>query len=214
MYDDRLVIPKGIRDRVLNVLHAAHQGRSSMLHRVAQTVFWPGYTADIERGRVGCHACNTIAPQQQVPVEQSKPPTTPFKSIVADFFDLAGVHYLVTVDRLSRWLDITRAAPGSAGSGAKGLIACLRLLFADKGVPNILSSDGSTEFTSTETQAFLDTLKVKHNCHRPTSPSQTDERKSQSNQQRDYSATTARQPGNWTRTGTCSLVSPERPPIL
>ena len=80
----------------------------------------------------------------------------------ADFFDLAGIHYLVTVDRLSGWLDITRAAPGSAGSGAKGLIACLRLLFADKGVPNTLSSDSGTEFTSTETQAFLETWKVKH----------------------------------------------------
>ena len=97
MYDDRLVIPKGIRDRVLDVLHAAHQGRSSMLHRAAQTVFWPGYTADIEKRRAGCHVCNTIAPsQQQVPVEQSELPTTPF-----NFFDLAGIPYLVTVHRLS-----------------------------------------------------------------------------------------------------------------
>ena len=146
MYDDRLVIPKGIRDRVLDVLHAAHQGRSSMLHRAAQTVFWPGNTADIERRRAGCDTCNTIAPsQQQVPVEQSEPPPTPFESIAADFFDLAGVHYLVTVDRLSSWLDITRAVPGSAGSGAKGLIPCLQLLFADKGLPNILSSDGGSK---------------------------------------------------------------------
>ena len=138
MYDDRLVIPEGIRERVLDVLHADHQGRSSMLHRAAQSVFWPGYTADIEKRSAGCHVCNTIAlSQQQVPVEQSEPPTTPFESIAADFFDLAGVHYLVTVDRLSGWLDVTRAALGSAGSGAKGLIACLRLLFADKGVPDI-----------------------------------------------------------------------------
>ena len=86
-----------------------------------------------------------------------EPPTTPFESIAADFFDLAGVHYLVTVDRLSGWLDVTRAAPGSAGSGAKGFIACLCLLFANKGVPNILSSDRGTEFTAAETQAFLDT---------------------------------------------------------
>ena len=42
MFDDRLVIPAGIRERVLDVLHAAHQGRSSMLHRASQTVFWPG----------------------------------------------------------------------------------------------------------------------------------------------------------------------------
>ena len=93
-----------------------------MLHRAAQTVFWPGYTADIEKRRAGCHACNTIAPsQQQVPIEQSEPRTTPFESIAADFFDLAGVHYLVTIDSLLGWLNVTRAAPGSAGSGAKGL---------------------------------------------------------------------------------------------
>ena len=97
-----------------------------------------------------------------VPVEQLEPPTTPFESIAADFCDLAGVHYLVTVDRLSGWLDVTRAAPGTAGSGAKGLIACLPLLFADKGVPEILSSDGGTEFTSAETQALLKTWQVKH----------------------------------------------------
>ena len=81
--------------------------------------------------------------------------------IAADFFDLAGVHG-VTVDRLLGWLDVTRAASGTAGAGAKGLIACLRLLFADKGVPEILSSDGGTEFTSAETQAFLKTWQVKH----------------------------------------------------
>ena len=92
MYDDRLVVPDSFKERVLDVLHAAHQGRSSMLHRAAQTVFWPGHTADIEKRREGCHVCNTIAPsQQQVLVKQSEPPTTPFENIAADFFDLAGV---------------------------------------------------------------------------------------------------------------------------
>ena len=93
IYDDRLVIPNAIRDRVLDVLHAAHQGRSSMLHHTAQTVFWPGYTADIEKKRAQCHTCNTQTPShQQVPVKQSDPAKTPFKSIAANFFDLAGIH--------------------------------------------------------------------------------------------------------------------------
>ena len=42
LYDDRLVIPEGLREKVLDVLHPAHQGKLSMLHRVALTVFWPG----------------------------------------------------------------------------------------------------------------------------------------------------------------------------
>ena len=91
MYDDRLVIPEGFWDKVLDVLQAVHQGRSSMLHRSAQMVFWPGYTADVEKKRAQSHACNTYAlSHQQVPVEQFEPPTTPFESIAADLFDLAG----------------------------------------------------------------------------------------------------------------------------
>ena len=53
MYDDRLMVPDGIREKVLEMLHAAHQDRSSMVHRAALTVFWPGYTADLEeKGRL------------------------------------------------------------------------------------------------------------------------------------------------------------------
>ena len=60
------------------------------------------------------------------------------------FFDLAGVHYLY---RRSGWIDITWEAAGTSGARAKGLIPCLWSLFADKGVPETLSSDGGTEFT-------------------------------------------------------------------
>ena len=73
LYDDRLVILVGLREKVLDVLHAAHQGKSSMLHRVAQTVFWPGYSLDIEKKRMGCGMCNRNAPSHaQVPTEQSE----------------------------------------------------------------------------------------------------------------------------------------------
>ena len=68
MYDDRLVIPKGIRDRVLDVLHAARQGRFSMLHRAAQTVFWLGYTANIKRGK------RAATPATPLPLLSSRSP--------------------------------------------------------------------------------------------------------------------------------------------
>ena len=80
----------------------------------------------------------------------------------ADFFDLAGVHYLLTVDRLSGWINVMRAAPGTTGSGAKGFIARLRLLFANKGIPKKISSERETEFTAGETQQFLKDWHVIH----------------------------------------------------
>ena len=68
----------------------------------------------------------------------------------------------MTADRLSGWASVTRAQPGSPNSGAKGLISTLRLLFADKGVPEVIASDGGREFTSAETQDFLQTWGVNH----------------------------------------------------
>ena len=163
LYDDRVVIPAHLRQHILDLLHSSHQGTTSMQHRAAASVFWPGISDDIQSVRDRCHTCIKIAPSTpQVPQPQSEPATMPFEKIAADYLDLCGMHYLVSVDRLSGWLDITKAAPGTPASGAKGLIACLRRLFCDKGVLVELSSDGGTEFTSQETQAFLRSWGVHH----------------------------------------------------
>ena len=98
--------------------------------------------------------------QAQVLTEQSSEARTPFELIAADYINLHGVHYLVTVDCLLSWLDVTQAACGTPASSAAGLIACLRPIFADKGVPDTLSSDGGLKFTLHQTQEFLRTWKV------------------------------------------------------
>ena len=169
-YEDRLVIPRALQEKVLDILHAAHQGIGLMQHRASQTVYWPGITADIKGRRLRCATCTEVAPSQaQVPTEQSREARMPFESIAADYFDLNGVHYLVTVDRLSGWLDVTRAASGTLASGAAGLVACLRQIFADKGVPDT-SLDGGLEFTSHPTQDFLRSI----GCRPPTFRRATD----------------------------------------
>ena len=60
LYDDRLVIPRALRKRVLDVLHAAHQGISSMTHRAS--VYWPGISADIANRRAMCPTCEKAQP--------------------------------------------------------------------------------------------------------------------------------------------------------
>ena len=71
-------------------------------------------------------------------------------------------HYLVVVDRLSNWIDITATPAGSAAAGARGLIKCLRSYFGGKGVLRVISSDGDTEFTAAPTKAFLRRWGVEH----------------------------------------------------
>ena len=65
-------------------------------------------------------------------------------------------------DRLSGWSEIFSAPSGTAWSGAKGLIGCLRTMFSTFGVPDELSSDGGPEFTAGATRDFLNRWKVNH----------------------------------------------------
>ena len=163
MYHDRVVVPHSLRKLVLEGLHAAHQGVSTMERRAQAIVFWPGMTNDIQQVRDSCSHCNTTAPSQaQLPSTPATPPSTPFEQIFADFFDFGGHHYLVIGDRLSGWPEIYSTPVGSANAGARGLISCLRKSFGTFGVPEELSSDGGPEFTASDTKTFLTTWGVEH----------------------------------------------------
>ena len=64
MYDDRIVVPPSLREKVLNTFHAAHQGVSTMESRARELVFWPGMTKDFDRIRASCGECIANAPSQ------------------------------------------------------------------------------------------------------------------------------------------------------
>ena len=163
MYKDRVVIPPSLCRSAVENLHAAHQAVSTMEQRARDIVFWPGMTADIQRIRDACVDCNKIAPlQPSLPSTPAQPPSTPFEQIVADYCDYGGHHYLIIADRLSAWVEIFAASKGTQASGAAGLIAHLRTLFATFGVPEEMSSDGGPEFRAKETTDFLTRWGIRH----------------------------------------------------
>lgn len=156
LYKDRVVVPSSLRKIVLENLHAAHQGVSTMQVRAQSIVFWPGMTASIQDTRSRCGECNRNAPSQApLPSEPAVPPSTPFEQIFADFFEFGGHHYLVIGDRLSGWSEVFSTPTGSAWSGARGLIACMRSFIATFGAPEELASDGGPEFVASRTKEFL-----------------------------------------------------------
>ena len=108
---------------VLQNLHAAHQGTSTMELRARMIVFWPGMTADINAIRARCADCNRNAPSQpSLPATMSLPPLAPFDYIYADFFEYAGRHYLVVGNRLPGWSEVFSCPPGSSFAGVTGLV--------------------------------------------------------------------------------------------
>ena len=163
LYQDRVVVPSALRHRVLQSLHAAHQGVGSMERRARAIVFWPGMTADIQDTRDRCRTCIRNAPSQAAtPPLSSPPPSTPFEQVFADFFQYAGRHYLAVGDRLSGWVEIFGSPSGTVFAGASGLIKHLRAFFARFGVPEELSSDGGPEFSAAATADFLRQWGVRH----------------------------------------------------
>ena len=163
LYCDRVVIPTVLRPTVLNSLHSAHQGTTSMQLRAQSIVFWPGMTNDIITRRKRCVECNKNAPSQAaLPSEPATSPSTPFQHIFADFFEFGGRRYLVAGDRLSGFTEVFFTPTGTTNSGAHGLIQCLRKWFQTFGVPEELSSDGGPEFTADATRSFLKQWKVRH----------------------------------------------------
>ena len=163
LYKDRVVIPPSLRPRVLNNLHSAHQGVSSMTARAQVAIFWPGISGDIQRTRDECRECNKNAPSQvRSPPFMPRIPKTPFEMIVADYFTLHGKHYLIIGDRLSGWTEVLQIKSGGLSSGARGLCNALRKIFSTFGVPIEITSDGGPEFSAGETEVLMKTWGVHH----------------------------------------------------
>jgi hypothetical protein len=160
---DRVIIPQSLRRQVLQHLHAAHQGASTMERRARAMMYWPGMSSDIRQTRDTCADCNRNAPSQAAtPPIPSAPPSTPFEAVFADFFSQGGHHYLVVGDRLSGWVEVFGSAAGTTLAGAAGLIRHLRCFFTTFGVPEELASDGGPEFRAGSTEAFLELWGVRH----------------------------------------------------
>ena len=158
LYKDRIVIPPSLRDEVLEALHAAHQGVTSMVARAETSVFWPGITPAITALRTSCQQCNRSAPSNpSAPPVPPLSPEYPFQCLCADYFSYQGHHFLVVVDRYSNWPIVEQSA-----NGAQGLITCLRRIFVTYGIPDELASDGGPEFTAVATRQFLSDWGVHH----------------------------------------------------
>ena len=71
----KMLVPKALRPIVLEGLHSAHQGTSSMLVNARKKLFRPGLDAAVRLYRAQCRQCNEQTPsQRKEPTIESPPP--------------------------------------------------------------------------------------------------------------------------------------------
>ena len=156
-YKKRVVIPSNLQREVLDVLHAAHQGCSSMEARASQSVWWPGLKDKIAKRRGVCQSCIKAAPSQPaLPPVPPLSPDYPMQMICSDIAHFGGHTYMVIVDRFSNWPSVYKVA------GSKGLVKALRWHFIAHGGAEELYSDGGPEYTALLTEQFLKRWGVAH----------------------------------------------------
>ena len=159
MFGERVVVPLALRQSVLHLLHAAHQGVDCMKARSADVVFWHGIVGDLARHREACQACHKIAKSNQsLPPYDPPEPEYPFQYLAADYFHYGNKDYcVVVVDRYSHWPTVFMAE-----QGARGFTKHLRRMFSTFGICQELATDGASVFTGGLTQAFLQNWDVQH----------------------------------------------------
>lgn len=151
----RIFVPRELRSRIKRNIHSDHRRDLVRVKQKAeQHVYWPNMGNELRSYIEQCNFCQVNRPSlQKEPLTQSPAPEYPFQHVAADYFEVAGHHYLVYVDRYSGWPEVAHFPPGHNTTG--DLIKRVRQWFMDTGAPEEFSCDEGSTLVSGGFRQFL-----------------------------------------------------------
>ena len=132
---------------------------------IQESVFWPGFSAEIKQMVETCETCRKFetSPQKE-PLVSHDVPLRPWEKIGVDIFELNGKEYLTTVDYYSNFWEIDKLPTDAK---ATTVIAKLKDHFARYSIPDQVVTDNGPQFKSQEFANFAAAYEFEHT---PTSP--------------------------------------------
>lgn len=106
---DRIVIPRSLRSRVLEIAHEGHPGINMMKSHLRTNVWWPRMDQDVEKFVKSCKGCTLVStPNPPEPLIRPELPNQPWTDLAADFLGPLpeGQYLLVIVDYYSRYMEV------------------------------------------------------------------------------------------------------------
>ena len=161
----RVVVPQSLHPMIKTKLHSSHMGIDACLRRARESVFWPGFSAEIKQMVETCETCRKFetSPQKE-PLVSHDVPLRPWEKIGVDIFELNGKEYLTTVDYCSNFWEIDKLPTDAK---ATTVIAKLKDHFARYSIPDQVVTDNGPQFKSQEFANFAAAYEFEHT---PTSP--------------------------------------------
>ena len=162
----RMVIPRALRPRLLEIAHEGHPGIVQMKQRLRTKVWWPKIDRDAEKFCRSCFGCQVVSkPPHPEPMARTQLPDGPWQDLAIDYLGPlpTGEYVFVAVDYYSRWYEVNITKSPTA----EQTVRSLKKFFATHGLPYSVTSDNGPQFTS---QVFADYLSEAGICHHKTTP--------------------------------------------
>lgn len=156
----QVLIPDTMTADILTQLHVAHQGIEKTRRLARESVYWVKMNDDIERV---CRLCSVCAEHHDANPKQTLKPhgrtSRPWQSIASDLFEINGRHYLLTVDRFSKYPLVNEmTTPVSSHTVTQKMQSYMSLF----GRPDEILTDNGPQYMGQTFQAFMKRWGITH----------------------------------------------------
>ena len=155
---NRVIVPKALRNKTLEVLHRSHMGIVKTQERARTSFYWPGLNKAIKDICQSCETCLQYTTRQDRQEIGLVPDCSEsWEALATDIFEFQGKYFLIIACRFSSYM-VVREMDGQT---AEETIKKFSSVFAELGLPKIIHCDRGTNYTSTQFQSFCQSLNIK-----------------------------------------------------
>lgn len=163
-----LIIPKSLRQHMIDQVHLGHMGTDKSLQRAKDVMFWPGMSKQINDYVLNCKIClSRRNSNQKEPMTTHEIPKGPWQEVATDLFHFDGNEYLVVVDYYSRYFEIDKLPDTKSST----VVRKLKSRFSTHGIPIRIFSDNGPQYTAETFKTFVDSWHIEHVTSSPRHPS-------------------------------------------
>lgn len=150
---NKLVVPKSLRLRMIQLAHEGHPGESVMKKRLRDRAWWPSMDKEAKDFVVKCEGCQLVGlPSKPVPMSRREMPLKPWIDVAIDFMGPlpSGEYLLVIIDYFSRYKEVEIMMRITS----RDTVERLNRIFTRLGYPRTITLDNAKQFIGKDFEEY------------------------------------------------------------